>query len=142
MATDGLTAAVTRALALLDLLAYVASVAALSTLAAIVVGVATGGGLVRAKVLLFLFGVALMVYSTVRLWPSRPGDGREGSTADSVPTAAGRTRFQRFVGALPPMRWIESPPPHERVTAPGKLFWGSVATLLVSYLMEAAFGIA
>lgn len=132
---------------LLDALTYVVAVAALSTLVAVTIGVATGGGLVRAKVLLFLGGAGLVGYATVRLWPSRPApdDGtaspNTGTAGGSVRSVPGETRFQRLVDALPPARWVRGPPPNERLTAPGKLFWGGVATLLVSYVMEAAFGI-
>lgn len=139
----------TRALAWGDAFVYALVVAAFSTLLAVVVGVATGGGLVRAKVLLFLAGVGLMAYATVRLWPESPGD-RDDRAGPGLPDPGGgpaftsreRPRLQRVTAAVPPMRWVHAPPPEERVTVPGKLFWSSVAILLVSYLMEAVFGIA
>jgi len=135
----------TRALVWSDVLAYVLVVAAFSTVLAVVVGIVTGGGLVRAKVLLFLGGVGLMVYATARLWPESPAtrDGRRNSASvDPDLTSRDRTRFQRFVDAFCPIQSASGPPPHERVTTPGKLFWSSVAILLVSYLMEAVFGVA
>lgn len=134
----------TRVLVWSDVLAYVLVVAAFFTLLAVVVGIVTGGGLVRAKVLLFLGGVGLMAYATARLWPESPAtrDGRRNSASvDPDLTARDRTRFQRFVDALS-LGLASGLPPHERATTPGKLFWSSVAMLLVSYLMETVFGVA
>lgn len=133
-----------------DALGYALVVAVLVTVAAVILGVASGGGLVRAKALLFLAGLALMAYATARLWPSSPGDLegetavglRQGSAADAVPPTGDRTRFQAFVRALPPLRWLPSPPPGRGAVPAVKLFLGSLFVLLTSYLMEAALGIA
>lgn len=137
----------TMALAWADAAAYAAVVAAVATLVAVVVGVASGGGLVRAKYLLFLGGFALMAYATVRLWPTSISDVEEDTaprdpTGRTVPEAPDRTRFQAFVRALPPVRWLPPPPIEARISPAGKLLLGSVFVLLVSYLMEAVFGIA
>lgn len=128
-----------------DAVAYALVVAGVATLAALVVGVATGGGLVRAKTLLFLLGLALMAYATVRLWPSSPEDvrdraGRERRGASLPPTPA-ETRFQAVVRTLPPVRWLRPPAPERRLSPAVKLFLGSVAVLLTSFLLEAVFGV-
>lgn len=139
----------TTALVLIGAITYALVVAAITTGVAVVVGTATGGGLVRAKFVLFLAGFLLLAYATVRLWPTSPSDLESGTTGvagdptgRSVPAVPDETRFQTFVQAVPPLRWLPSPPPERRVTPAGKLFLGSVFVLLVSYLLETAFGIA
>lgn len=128
----------TAALVAVDALVYGLAAAAVVVVGALVVAVATGGGLVRAKRLLFLAGFLLMGYATVRLWPRSPSDLDRGA----IPADHDRTRFQRAVRALPPLRWLRPPPPHRRFTPPGKLFVGSLVVLAVSYAMEAVFGVA
>lgn len=145
-APDGPIAGRVRATAIAwaHALTYAAAVTLVSVLGALVVGIATGGGFVRAKTLLFLLGLALMTYATARLWPSAPGDEEDDAVTSidgAVPEAHDRTRFQRAVLALPPARWLPTPPPNRRFSPPGKLFLGSVLVLLTSYLMEARFGV-
>ena len=128
--------------------AYAVVVAAATTVLAFVVGVASGGGFVRMKTLLFLSGFGLMAYSTARLWPTStddvgPNRGRVTPPAGgSVPTHTRQTRFESVARRLPPARWSRLPPADRRLTPAGKLFWGSVAVLLVSYVMETVFGVA
>lgn len=131
-----------------DAAAYALVTAIVATVGAVVLGVGTGGGLVRAKAVLFLVGVVLMAYATVLLWPSRreafrerDADGRP-RVGESVPESESRTHYQAFVEAVPPSRWLRSPPPERRLTPGGKLFLASVTVLAVSYAMEAVFGIA
>ena len=129
--------------------AYAVVVAAAATALAFVVGVASGGGFVRMKTLLFLSGFGLMAYSTARLWPTSTEDvGADGvggvapPAGGSVPTPTRQTRFESVARQLPPARWSRLPPADRRLTPAGKLFWGSVTVLLVSYAMEAVFGVA
>ena len=128
--------------------AYAVVVAAAATALAFVVGVASGGGFVRMKALLFLSGFGLMAYSTARLWPTSTEDvgpdrvGGATPAGGSVPTPTRQTRFESVARRLPPARWSRLPPADRRLTPAGKLFWGSVTVLLVSYVMEAAFGVA
>lgn len=144
---DGLR---TTGLVMIDAIGYAVGVAVVSLVASLVVAVATGGGLVRAKALLFLAGFSLMAYATVRLWPSSPDDlesaGDRGArgyrTGEPAPLTDGETRFQSLVGRMPPLRWVPAPPPARRMVPASKLFLGSVCVLLVSFLMEAVFGIA
>lgn len=136
----------TAGLVVTDAATYVTVVATVTTLLALVVGVATGGGLVRAKALLFLGGFVMMAYATVRLWPSSPSDvedepGLVTETGRSIPGPDEVTRFQAVVRRLPPLRWLRPPPPAHRVTPAGKLFWSSLVVLVVSYLMETALGV-
>lgn len=139
----------TAAVVAADALGYALVVTVVATVVAVILGVASGGGLVRAKALLFLAGIALMAYATARLWPSSPGDlegetvaGLRRTPTDSVSPAADRTRFQAFVRAVPPMRWLPEPPPERGAVPAVKLFLGSLFVLLTSYLMEAVLGIA
>ena len=138
----------TAARVCVDAGAYVVVVAAAATVLAFVVGVASGGGFVRMKTLLFLSGFGLMAYSTARLWPTSTedvGPDRGGVTppaGGSVPVPREQTRFESVARRLPPARWSRLPPADRRLTPAGKLFWGSVAVLLVSYAMETVFGVA
>jgi len=126
-----------------DAVGYALAVAAVAVVAAVVVGVATGGGLVRAKVLLFVGGWTLLAYATVRLWPRPTGNAE--STADergrSLPGTAEPTRFRAIVRSLPPLRWMGPPPPTRRLRPPAKLFLGAIFVLLASLVMEVAFGV-
>ncbi len=129
----------------IDALAYAIVVTAVAAAAALIVGVATGGGVVRAKTLLFVAGWALLSYATFRLWPTSiedvesPADGQLG---ESIPSVHDETRFQSFVRRLPPARWIQPPNPEDRVSPPGKLLFGSVLMLLLSFLMETVLGVS
>ena len=140
----------------IDALAYAGAVAGVTTILAVVAGIATGGGLVRAKAILFLVGLGMMGYATFRLWPSSPeefetngGEGGVGGGAavgvpdgiNGIPEPDEPTKFQAFVRALPPVRWLPRPPPDRQFSAAAKLFLGSVGVLAVSYVMETVFGI-
>jgi len=108
----------------------------------LVLGITTGGGVVRAKRLLFVSGWLLLSYATFRLWPRSPADvdSTEPQPA-SVSSATDSTRFQSLVVALPPLRWMRLPPDEERITPPAKLFLGSLVVLVASYLMETLFDV-
>jgi len=140
----------TVALVCLDAGAYVAVVAAVTTCLAFLVGVATGGGFLRMKALLFVAGFGIMAYSTARLWPTSPdeldrggvqGQGVSVPNGGSVPAPRQRTRFESVARELPPLRWLELPPPERLPSPAGKLFWSSLGVLLVSFLMETVFGV-
>ena len=122
-----------------DAVGYALAVAAVAVVAAVVVGVATGGGLVRAKVLLFVGGWTLLAYATVRLWPRSVEDADERGR--SLPGTAAPTRFRAIVRSLPPLRWMRPPPPTRRLRPPAKLFLGAIFVLLASLAMEVVFGI-
>ncbi|WP_049922949.1 DUF7555 family protein [Halopiger djelfimassiliensis] len=136
----------------LDAVTYAFTVALTTTVIAVSLAFVTGGGFTRVKYVLFVVGFLLLGYATVRLWPSSPSDleddhARESDamttaslTTDSIPASADQTRFQSFVRAMPPLRWLPAPPPTYRMSPPGKLFLGSLFVLLVSYLLEALFG--
>ncbi|MFC4544299.1 hypothetical protein ACFO5R_20425 [Halosolutus amylolyticus] len=127
-----------------DALTYALAVTAVAAVAALVLSVATGGGLVRTKAFLFVGGWVLLAYATVRLWPTSPedvGDPQRNRVGESLPETETSTRFQTFVRRLPPMRWIQSPPPEDRMTTQGKLLLGSLLVLLLSFLLETVFGV-
>ncbi|AGB36429.1 DUF7555 family protein [Natronococcus occultus] len=127
----------------IDGLTYALAVTLCAGVASVVVGVATGGGLVRAKELLFLGGWLLLAYATFRLWPSSPEDVASERDVDGESIAGGRpsTRFRRFVRALPPARWVAMPHPKRRMTTATKLLLSGVSVLLLSLVMEVGFGI-
>lgn len=126
-----------------DGLTYALAVALCAGLGSVVLGVATGGGLVRAKELLFLSGWFLLAYATFRLWPSSPEDVGSERDIGGESIAGGRppTRFRRFVRALPPARWVAMPHPKHRMATATKLLLGGLSVLLLSLMMEVGFGI-
>lgn len=132
----------------LDVLGYVLVFATVATALGVVVGFVTGGGLLRAKGFLFVFGFLVMAYATFRLWPSAPGSpgagrpdgGKPGAARGSISEAGSDSRFEAIVRVLPPARWAR-PPPERQISTATKLFIGSLSVLLTSYLMEAIFGV-
>ncbi|MGQ3328697.1 MULTISPECIES: DUF7555 family protein [Halorubrum] len=126
----------TRARALADAFAYALVVAVVVLLGSVALGLATGGGFVRGKLLAFVAGWLLVGYATVRLWPSSVDD------LDRPSMSARGTRLEGLVRALPPIRWIRLPAPPERVRVAGKVLLAGVATLGGSLLMETALGVA
>ncbi|MFP8958090.1 hypothetical protein ACLI4Y_15315 [Natrialbaceae archaeon A-CW3] len=135
-------------LVVIDTVTYASVVVAVITVLALTLGIATGGGFLRGKYILFILGFILMAYSVIRLWPSKPetandaeADQFHGSETPTYSTVADQTRFQTFVRALPPLRWVAVPPSNWRLSPPTKLFVSSLGVLFVSYLMETWFGI-
>lgn len=127
-----------------DAVVYALAVTVVAAIGSLIVGVATGGGAARGKLLLFVVGWILLGYATVRLWPTSPEDvtaPTDRYRGKSVPKEHDTTRFQAFVRLLPPVRWIRPPPLESRVTVPGKLLLGSLMVLLLSFLMETVFGV-
>lgn len=68
-------------------------------------------------------------------------DTNRNQYGESLPEQHDQTRFQAFVRALPPNRWMQPPRPESRMTVPGKLFVASLLVFLVSILMEFVFGV-
>ncbi|ELZ38346.1 hypothetical protein C471_10310 [Halorubrum saccharovorum DSM 1137] len=124
-----------RARAWLDAFAYAVAVAVAVTSGALALGLATGGGFVRGKVLAFAAGWLLVGYATVRLWPTSVDD------LDGPSVSSRGTRLEGLVRAVPPLRWIRLPAPPERVRVAGKVFLAGVVTLAGSLVMETAFGV-
>lgn len=136
----------TRLRALVDLFTYALVLTSVSLAISLFVSVATGGGAVRAKIFLFVIGWAVVGYATVLLWPSRPpidGDDEEEALANgsSLP-AEEASRFQGIVRKTPPVRWIQLPPPQDRIPLRSQLFFGGLCILATSYLMETVFNVA
>lgn len=134
-------------IALAHAVTYAIAVAVLTTFGALVLGTASGGGAVHAKIFLFVAGWLLMGYAVVRLWPSDPSDVQRNSgsldpTGETIAESGARTRFQSIVNQLPPVRWLPPPPPSLQLADESKLFLGSLLVLLTSFLMETTFGVA
>lgn len=164
-----------------DALTYAVVLTAVTALVALTLGITTGGGFVRGKNLLFVFGWVMMAYATAKLWvksgkqlrghaenegagqgdgpgeESRPPDPMAESSAlrsrvtndpsgrnvygESLRKRQDATRFQAFVGRLPPNRWVRPPRPERRMTVAGKVFIASVFVLALSFVMEVVFGV-
>ncbi|MGM0447828.1 MAG: DUF7555 family protein [Methanobacteriota archaeon] len=125
----------TLARAWADAVAYVVFLSVLVTGAAVAVGIATGGGFVRGKALLFVGGWLLIGYGTVRLWPSSVED-----LSGPVISTRG-TRLEGIVRRLPPLCWIRLPAPTDRVRVASKVFLAGVVVLGASLLMETWLGV-
>lgn len=125
---------------------YAVVVSILVTVVALVISVASGGGLVRTKVLLFGAGWALMAYAVIRLWPSSPDDlkthGNETLESGAGIDGERHSRVEWLIEEHPPASWLPTPPPGMRLDERTKLFLASVLVLLVSYLLETVFGAA
>ncbi len=120
---------------LLDLGSYAVTVAGVTFLLALAVGIGTGGGLVRTKAMLFLFGFLLMGYATVRLWPRTPNDVRR-------PGQAPRRGPDVIDRQMPPATWAPDPPAEWTPAPATKLFVASLVVLAISYIMEVGFDVA
>lgn len=116
-------------------IAYAHLVAGVVTTGSVTLGLATGGGFIRGKRLVFVCGWLLIGYGTIRLWP------RLAEEPSRPAMTARGTRFERLTWAVPPTRWIRQPPPTERLRVATKLLLAGVATLLISLVMELQFGI-
>lgn len=143
MARDGAREgrAITYARTAIDALAYAAVVAGVTLVLALAIGIATGGGVVRAKILLFLAGWLFVGMATVRLWPKSPRKvALEGDGGTARRTASpGSTRIESLADALPPLRWMR--PPTRQLSPATKLFIGGVFVLVISFLLEAVFAV-
>lgn len=124
-----------------DALAYAGVVTALVAVAAMAIGVATGGGFVRGNVVLFVAGWALLAYATVRLWPTSPDDLEESAAPVAGPSGS-PSRIQRIAREVPPARWTRPPAREDRIGSAGKLFVSSLLVLCLSFVLETVFGVA
>lgn len=124
-----------------DALAYALVVTVAAVVLAVVLGVTTGGGLVRANVVLFLIGWLLMAVAVFRLWPSTPEGGADVTTGGKgwPVGATPETRVEAIAATATPVRWMERPTP--RLSPPVKLFVASLAVLATSFLLEAVFAV-
>lgn len=121
----------------LDALVYaIAFVTVLVALAA-VVSFPVGGGWVGVKFALFFVGFFLFGLSAFQLRPTPPWKEDENDTSDGE---RDETRFQAAVQRLPPLGRYGLAP-DDRLSPAAKLFLASVVVLLVSYVMEAGFGV-
>lgn len=135
-----------RVRAVSDAATYAVVVATLALLLAMTLGIATGGGYVRGKHLLFVIGWIAMAYGTFRLWPSSPTERNDAVDLTPGGSSLGEIQGTRsihvFVEAVPPNRWIASPSPDRRVSIGGKLFLASILMLATSFVLEVWFGVA
>lgn len=108
------------------------------------VGVVVGNGLVGFKRGLFVFGFLLVGVSLVALRPKRPGT-RDRDDAASGPAGATSPESREDPDAAvgPPTLLPSSlaPDPAHRASWALRGFFGGVWALVVSYLLEAAFGV-
>lgn len=122
---------------LVDLVAYVLGVVLVFSAVFGAIGVALGIGLVGVKYGLFVVGILLFGYATLKVRPTRPG--KDPRSARFPIDRGEETPFQARVQRLVPARLRLA---HDDRLADGtKLFVASLAMLAVSYVMEAVFGI-
>lgn len=131
---------------LIDAITYAVVTALIATLVALTLGIVTGGGFVRGKQLLFVFGWVVMAYATFKLWPS-PSDAiadpaeRDARPGESIGKSQSSRWLERIIQSTPPNRWIDTPHPSRRMSLGGKLFLASLVMLLISLLMEVVWDI-
>lgn len=142
-----------RARQALDAAIYALAVATVVFLAGAAIGVVLGGGLVTAKFVMFLVGLALFGYGAFRMRPDPPWDTESTDDGDvrvvrndPDPVVAGdrdqsESRFQAALHRVPPLSRY-SLPPGDRLSTGSKLFLASIAVLAWSYVMETVFGVA
>lgn len=120
----------------LDALVYAITLVAVLVIIAGAVSFPVGGGWVGVKFVLFFVGFFLFGLSTFQLRPKPPWKRDDESMTDQRE----ETRFQAFVQRLPPLGRYGLAP-NERLSSPTKLFITSILLLLISYILEAIFGI-
>ena len=134
--------AVARFRAAIDALAYATVLTAVALVGSMILSVVTGGGAVRGNVIFFLIGWLVMAYATVRLWPtSRAKDDPTEPAGQSIPQE-NETRLQALIRRFGPIRWVELPPPDQRIGIRGQLFLSSLIILATSFTLEMYFGVA
>jgi hypothetical protein len=117
-------------------------VAAGAVVLALLGGLLLGGGLARAKLVLFLSGWLLLGLATVRLWPKSPKQVAEGGDSPTRTTASideSTTRVEAVAETLPPLRWMG--PVSRRLSPPTKLFVAALLVLASSLALEVVFGV-
>lgn len=127
--------------ALIDALTYGIVLTLVAVLGAFVLSVATGGGAARANILLFVTGWVLMGYATFLLWPTRREDDTETDSYGPALASEHQTPFQAFTRLFPPIRWIELPPPEDRVPVRVQLFLSSILVFITSFLIEVVWNV-
>lgn len=124
---------------LLDLVGYAVGSTAAAVLLTAPVSFAAGRGMVGVKIGLFISGVVCVGYATVLWWPSRSEAG-----TDTAPNHAGRggrpTGFEAVLDRVPPWKWYGLDP-RDRVDPGTKLYAAGALMFVVSFLLEAAFGV-
>ncbi|PSP74048.1 hypothetical protein BRC86_07290 [Halobacteriales archaeon QS_3_64_16] len=124
-------------LQVLDALVYSLAVTGLLTLAASVLSVGFGGGLVGVKYLLFLVGFALFAIGAIGM---RPTPAWKNGDPTGIVGPDEETRFQGTLHRLPPLRRYDLAPA-ERLSAGAKLFITSLLVLGTSFFLETVFGV-
>lgn len=118
-----------------DALTYAFAVVLTGAVLTFLIAIGAGGDLVLVKRLLFVCGWLLVTVATIQMWPRSPDELGSGQSIPADPDA--QSRFQRFVAALPPLRWVELRlRPTERLSIPMKRFLGGVGLLVASLVLE------
>lgn len=124
----------TRGARVVDAVQYAVGLTVLVAATTLPIGLLFGVGLWGVKFGLFLVGIFAMGYATLLAWPKSPEDlEREGLDRDE-------TRIQAFVRRVPPAAWYPLRP-RERYANWARLYLASLTMFVVSYTMEAVFGV-
>ena len=100
-----------------------------------------GDGLLTLKYLLFVVGFLLFGIGSFALWRNTRRRPTIWPSVDVGPNEVDELGLERRLWEFPGLRGEYLPPP-ERVSRPIKLFATGVLVLVVSYLMEAVFGVS
>lgn len=132
------------ALQLVDALTYAVAFVAVVFVPVGAFELVTIGGLVGTKWVLFVLGMAYLMYAGLQLRPASPQ--KRAAAADAGPSGDSiggeeLTWLQRGAAALPPARWLDLHP-SERWSPHTKLLVGALAMLAMSWALEFVFDVA
>jgi hypothetical protein len=131
------------ALQVVDALTYAVAFVAVVFVPVGAFELATIGGLVATKWILFFVGMAYLTYAGLQLRPASPQERAAAADAGPSGDAIGSeelTWLQRAAAALPPARWVDLHP-SERWSAHAKLLVGALVMLTVSMALEFALDV-
>jgi len=124
-----------------DTLAFGIAISLLAVAAAFTLSITTGGGAVRANILLFIFGWVLMAYATFHLWPSSPKTPDSDEKKTKALSTYDETGLQRIVRRFGPVRILGRPPPAMRLSVTVQRFIASLCIFATSFILEVIGGI-
>jgi hypothetical protein len=123
----------------LDGLVYAVVLTAVVMIVSAVISFVLGGAWVGVKYLMFLVGMGMFGLATLKLRPTPPW-----KDADRLPAnRRGKTPLQAAMANYSPIDMNHfAPNENDRLSDGVKLFLASLLVLLVSFAMEAVFGVA
>lgn len=123
-------------LRIVEFVLWVAVVAAIVVVTGVVVGVATGEGLLGAKYVLFVAGAILFGIGSLAIQPATPNGDEQWFSFDG----GRQTRLEAAIQRIPPLE-NDALPFERRVGRGAKLFVTGMVVLAVSAVLEFGLGV-